>query len=79
MMTVWSPLFSHIKFFLLQFSEYEVVAKGYGGTGFTLDRSNEDKMEELLKQAQKDAKDGKSVLINALIGKTDFRDGSLAV
>ena len=63
----------------MQFCDYETVAKGYGGNGYRLDRSNEDKMEEVIKQAQKDAKDGTAVLLNCLIGKTNFRDGSISV
>ena len=64
---------------VLQFTNYEVVAEGYGGKGFKLDRSNEDNMEEVLREAQRSAADGNSVLINCLIGKTNFREGSISV
>ena len=36
-------------------------------------------MEEILRQAQKEAKEGSAVLVNCLIGKTNFRDGSISV
>ncbi len=64
---------------VLQFSSYETVAIGYGGKGILLDRSNEDKMAEVLKDVQKQCKDGNSVLVNCLIGKTNFREGSISV
>ena len=62
-----------------QFCEYQTVAEGYGGTGHRLDRSNEDIMEDILRKAQKQCKEGKSVLLNCLIGKTTFREGSISV
>ena len=65
--------------FLFQFTNYEVVAEGYGGKGYKLDRSNEGRMAEVLKEAQKSMAEGKSVLVNCLIGKTNFREGSLSV
>ncbi|XP_064635830.1 2-hydroxyacyl-CoA lyase 2-like [Lineus longissimus] len=63
----------------LAFTDYHVVAEGYGGKGYKLDRSNEDQIREILQQAVRDSKKGKSVLINTLIGKTNFRDGSISV
>ncbi|GAB1610559.1 acetolactate synthase-like protein [Argonauta hians] len=63
----------------LSFTSYQTVAEGFGGKGYLLDRSNEDQISEILKQCQKDAKAGHSVLINALIGKTNFREGSISV
>ncbi len=47
--------------------------------GLKMDRSNDENIEEVLQKARKEHANGKSVLINALIGKTDFRDGSLSV
>ena len=65
--------------FSVQFTDYEVVARGYGGQGVRLDRTNEDKMKDMLKQALEDYRKGNSVLVNVLIGKTDFREGSISV
>lgn len=63
----------------LAYTDYDVVAKGFGGVGLKMDRSNDSNIEEVLQLARKEHASGKSVLINALIGKTDFRDGSLSV
>lgn len=55
------------------------MAKGYGGTGWRMDRSNEEEMVSMLQRAQKECKEGTSVLVNCLIGKTTFREGSISV
>ena len=59
-----------------------MVAQGYGGRGVLIDRSNEGQLEEVFKAAQKDSSSeggGHSVLLNCLIGKTSFREGSISV
>jgi len=63
----------------LAHTDYDVVAKGYGGVGIKMDRSNDSNIEEILQKARTEHSKGNSVLINALIGKTDFREGSLSV
>ena len=63
----------------VQFLDYETVAKGYGGVGLRLDRSNESQIEDVLRVAQQEVSQGRSVLVNCLIGKTSFRDGSISV
>ncbi|XP_013399921.1 acetolactate synthase-like protein [Lingula anatina] len=73
------PLFGSNVACGLEFTDYHVVADGYGGKGIKLDRDNEDNMEEVIKEAQKLCREGKSVLINTLIGKTNFREGSISV
>ena len=55
------------------------MAEGYGGKGLRLDRTNEDIIPEILHQAVKLNRDGQCVLVNALIGKTNFREGSISV
>jgi acetolactate synthase-like protein len=51
-----------------------------GGIGFRLDRTNENEMTNIFKQATEvNEKQRKSVLINCLIGKTNFREGSISV
>lgn len=55
------------------------MAIGYGGKGLRLDRTNEDRIREVLKEAIKMSRSGNSVLINTLIGKTNFREGSISV
>ena len=56
-----------------------MVAKGFGGVGMKIDRSHDSCLEETLQKAREEYKKGNSVLINALIGKTNFRDGSISV
>ena len=62
-----------------QFLEYNKVAEGYGGKGFLLDRTNEDQLDDIITEAQRECKQGNSVLVNCLIGKTSFREGSISV
>lgn len=59
--------------------DYHIVAEGYGGKGLLLDEKNSANITSVLEQAQKISGDGHAVLVNALIGKTDFRKGSISV
>ena len=64
----------------LSYCDYEVVARGFGGEGFKLDRScSDEQIKAVLREAKEMARDGKPVLINCLIGKTNFRDGSISI
>ena len=56
---------------------YHTVAEGYGGVGLLLD--DPEKIEETLREAQAIAKQGKPVVINVMIGNTDFRKGSISM
>lgn len=60
-------------------SDYHVVAEGFGGKGFLVTRQDEDRIEDIIKEAQEATKKGKATLLNVLIGKTNFRDGSISV
>jgi acetolactate synthase-like protein len=53
------------------------VAEGYGGVGLCVRTPEE--VEPTLIQAQQIARDGKPVLINVLIGKSEFRKGSISM
>lgn len=57
--------------------DYHVVAEGFGAKGLLLDDPN--KVQEVLAQAKALAAEGQPVLINAHIGKTDFRKGSISM
>ena len=62
----------------LSYTEYDVVGKGYGGDGYSVrDIKN---VKKVLVQALKTAREKKiPVCVNALIGSTDFREGSISV
>ena len=61
----------------LKRNDYHIVAKGYGAEGlFVNDPKN---LMDILNEAKMLNKKGRSVLINALIGKTDFREGSISM
>ncbi len=62
---------------VLRRTDYHLVAEGYGGKGFVLDK--EDDIDLVFGEARKAAKCGHPVLINALIGKTNFRKGSISM
>ncbi|MCB1307655.1 MAG: thiamine pyrophosphate-binding protein [Leptospiraceae bacterium] len=62
---------------VLNLTDYHKVAEGYGGKGLLV--KSERELNTALKQARKTARSGKAVLVNILIGKTDFRKGSLSM
>ncbi|XP_010755421.2 2-hydroxyacyl-CoA lyase 2 [Larimichthys crocea] len=63
----------------LAFTDYHIVADGYGGKGYLIGRDDEDRLSDIIRQAQKETQEGKAVLLNVLIGKTNFREGSISV
>jgi len=62
---------------VLRYNDYHIVAEGYGGKGLLIKEPNN--VPNILQEAKKLAKQGNPVLINALIGKTDFRKGSISM
>ncbi len=58
-------------------TDYHEVAAGYGGVGLLLDRP--ENTAEILARAQEIAAGGKPVLINAWIGRSEFRKGSISL
>ena len=58
-------------------TDYDVVAAGYGGKGLRLHQASD--TEEVLAAAKTEAASGRPVLVNALLGKSDFRQGSISV
>ncbi len=71
------PLFNDDVATSLRYTDYHVVAEGFGGKGFLLDKPQD--IDDVFKEAKQIARDGTPVLINALIGKTDFRKGSISM
>ncbi|MEZ4746530.1 MAG: thiamine pyrophosphate-binding protein [Calditrichia bacterium] len=62
---------------VLRQTDYHKVAAGFGGKGFLL--NDPEKISETIKKAKAAAKSGHPVLINAHLGKTDFRKGSISM
>lgn len=60
----------------LAFTDYHKVALGFGAHGHKLD--NESHLP-MIGKAREQADKGDTVVVNALIGKTTFRDGSISV
>ena len=61
----------------LGFVSYEKVVQGFGAEGLIIKDHSE--IETILKRAKELAKSGKPVLINVLIGKSEFRKGSISM
>ena len=60
-------------------SDYHKAAQGLGAQGLLLSRENEEHVVKVLHDAQQRCQDGHPVVVNILIGRTDFRDGSIAM
>ncbi|XP_050770383.1 2-hydroxyacyl-CoA lyase 2 [Gymnogyps californianus] len=63
----------------LEYLDYHTVAEALGGKGFVVGRPDHERLDAILRAAQDACRQGHPVLVNALIGKTDFRDGSISV
>lgn len=59
--------------------DYHKAAMGLGAQGLMLSRDNEDQVVKVLRDGQQLCREGHAVVINILIGRTDFRDGSISV
>lgn len=62
---------------VLAASDYHKVAEAFGGVGLLLD--DPDRIDAVLVEAKQAAATGRPVLINARIGVTDFRKGSISM
>jgi acetolactate synthase-1/2/3 large subunit len=62
---------------VLRHTDYHTVAESFGGKGFLLKEAGQ--IPEVLQQAKTAAAQGQPVLINAHLGKTDFRKGSISM
>lgn len=52
---------------------------GLGAQGLMLSRDNGDQVVKVLRDGQQLCRKGHAVVVNILIGRTDFRDGSISV
>jgi acetolactate synthase-1/2/3 large subunit len=62
---------------VLRRADYHIVVEGFGGKGFLLNEAT--RVCESLQQARKAASQGQPVLVNAHLGKTAFRKGSISM
>uniref|UniRef100_A0A7S4NKA4 Acetolactate synthase n=1 Tax=Paramoeba aestuarina TaxID=180227 RepID=A0A7S4NKA4_9EUKA len=62
---------------MLTRNEYHKVSEALGAVGMVI--TGEDDVEGVLREARREAREGKPVVVNAHIGRTNFRDGSLSV
>lgn len=63
-------------------ADYHLAAMGLGAQGLLLSRDNgdnEDQVVQVLREAQQRCREGHPVVVNILIGRTDFRDGSISI
>ena len=58
-------------------TDYHVIAEGCGAHGIYLNRPEQ--IEGAYQEALTESRQGKPVLINARIGSTDFRKGSISM
>jgi acetolactate synthase-1/2/3 large subunit len=58
-------------------TDYHVAAEGLGAKGFLLEAPEQ--IENVLNQAKETAAGGQPVLVNALLGSSSFRNGSLSM
>lgn len=64
----------------LDYTNYHEVAKGFGARGYKLDKDADlDEAKQLTKSREILVNANENVVVNALIGKTKFRDGSISV
>lgn len=64
---------------MLEYTNYEKSAEGLGAKGILIDRSNGNDAATIIQRALELTRKGTPVMINALLGKTNFREGSLSV
>ena len=62
---------------VLLHSDYDRAAEGLGAAGFRLDDTAE--LAAALGRAQEAAREGRPAYVNAILGKTDFRKGSISM
>ncbi len=62
---------------VLKHNHYHMVAEALDAKGYLVDKIED--VDDALKKAKTVSQKGKPVLINALLGKTDFRKGSISI
>jgi acetolactate synthase-like protein len=62
---------------VLKYSNYHMIADALDAKGYLLDDKKD--IDAIFKRAKKDARKGNPVLVNAFLGQTDFRKGSVSI
>ena len=73
------PLFGSDVACELSYCSYDAIASGYGGLGISVGADDQRHLIKRFNWAKEQQHAGNSVLINCVIGKSDFRDGSISV
>ncbi|XP_069864489.1 2-hydroxyacyl-CoA lyase 2 [Dipodomys merriami] len=63
----------------LAYTDYHKAVMGLGARGLLLSGKSEDQVAEVLREGQRQCRDGHPVVVNILIGRTDLRDGSISL
>ncbi|XP_061299273.1 2-hydroxyacyl-CoA lyase 2 [Pezoporus flaviventris] len=63
----------------LHYLGYHLVAEALGAKGFVVGRQDRERLGSVILAAQDSCRRGHPVLLNALIGRTGFRDGAISV
>jgi len=61
----------------LHHSDYHLAAEAFGAKGLLLEKP--DAIQDVLLQAKQIAREGRPVLINAILDRSDFREGSISM
>lgn len=62
---------------MLKYSDYEIIGKAFGADGIRVD--NMESFIQAAKEAKEKSKNDTPYIINAIIGKSDFRKGSISM
>ncbi|KAE9556240.1 hypothetical protein FO519_000579 [Halicephalobus sp. NKZ332] len=63
----------------LAYTHYDKIGEAIGATGVLMDSKSESEITEKFSKIIKESREGKSAVVNVVIGKTDFRKGSISV
>ncbi|CEF65358.1 Cysteine-rich repeat and Thiamine pyrophosphate enzyme, C-terminal TPP-binding domain and Thiamine pyrophosphate enzyme, central domain and Thiamine pyrophosphate enzyme, N-terminal TPP-binding domain-containing protein [Strongyloides ratti] len=74
------PMFNSSVAVNLSHTKYHEIAKAIGAEGYELtEKDSDDKIKQTIEKALIEGKKDKSSLINVIIGKSNFREGSISV
>ena len=71
------PMFGDDVGTALRHADYHLAAAGLGAAGLKLD--DPELAEDMLREAKEKAREGQPTVVNAILGKSDFRKGSISM